>query len=201
MHIHPFAESMAIWDKTANRLVWKGNVENDPDKARVLHTDHYSSETGFLLFQDHNYELISVYDNPTPDEHIAMAMLWIYVDPVIPKERDGAIPPAPEPTLATARGKEVAFTEEVADVVAKVHGSCDALASALEEVFRRNQPLIESMREWPSADGNRTPLSARERRAAHKMGSNIVVCNQHARVQEVLEKWGPGPMNDVCYSL
>jgi hypothetical protein len=81
MHVHPYAESVELRDKTANQTVWKGSVRNDPDpkRAEVLATDTYSSPNGIALHHDHRYEVIATYDNPTPRNVDAMASLWMYV--------------------------------------------------------------------------------------------------------------------------
>lgn len=81
MHVHPYAESIELRDKTANQSVWKGLVHNDPDpkRAAVVSTDTYSSPTGIALHHDHRYELIATYANPTPNYVDAMASLWMYV--------------------------------------------------------------------------------------------------------------------------
>jgi hypothetical protein len=81
MHVHPYAKSVELRDVTANRSVWKGNVQNDPDpkRAAVVSTDTYSSPNGLLLHHDHRYELIATYENPTPRYVDAMASLWMYV--------------------------------------------------------------------------------------------------------------------------
>jgi len=81
MHVHPYAESLQLRDETIDRIVWKGNVKNDPDskRAAILTTDTYSSQDGLLLHRDHKYELIATYQNPTPHPVDAMASLWMYV--------------------------------------------------------------------------------------------------------------------------
>ena len=81
MHVHPYAESLQLRDETIDRIVWKGNVKNDPDSKRaiILTTDTYSSQDGLLLHRDHKYELIATYQNPTPHPVDAMASLWMYV--------------------------------------------------------------------------------------------------------------------------
>lgn len=80
MHIHPYAESVEIWDKTANKSLWKGTCQNDPNpkRAAILSTDHYSSTTGLKVYKDHQYELRSVYNNVTDHDVDAMVSVWMY---------------------------------------------------------------------------------------------------------------------------
>ena len=47
----------------------------------LLGTDSYSSTTGFPIYKNHDYELITVYDNPTGHDIDAMAVLRLYVQP------------------------------------------------------------------------------------------------------------------------
>ncbi|NDD29456.1 MAG: hypothetical protein EB084_14440 [Proteobacteria bacterium] len=80
MHVHPYAESVELRDKTAEKTLWKGRVVNDPDarKARLVSTEHFESTQGIPVFKGHVYELVSTYNNPTNHDIDAMASLWIY---------------------------------------------------------------------------------------------------------------------------
>jgi hypothetical protein len=78
MHVHPYAESMELVDKTTGKSVWKGSVKNDPHKAIVENTEHYSDPKGLMIYKDHDYEVISTYNNPTDHKIDAMAALWMY---------------------------------------------------------------------------------------------------------------------------
>jgi hypothetical protein len=78
MHVHPYAESMELWDRTEGRAVFQGTVVNAKGRAAVVSTDHYSDPKGLPVYPDHRYELITVYDNPTGHDIDAMAALWMY---------------------------------------------------------------------------------------------------------------------------
>lgn len=80
MHVHPYAESVALRDKTTGQTLWVGKAQNDPDKRRaaLVATDAYSSVEGLKVYKDHQYEFVSVYDNPTHHDVDAMASLWVY---------------------------------------------------------------------------------------------------------------------------
>jgi hypothetical protein len=79
LHLHPYGRSVSLWDKTDNREVWTGSAENHPTKAFLTSTDTYSSTTGFPVYKDHEYELTTIYDNPTDHDIDAMAVLRLYV--------------------------------------------------------------------------------------------------------------------------
>ncbi len=81
MHVHPYAESLELRDKTLNRLVWKGKAQQaaDPNDARILTTEHYSNSAGLPFVKGHRYQLIAVYNNRTDHKIDAMAVLWMFV--------------------------------------------------------------------------------------------------------------------------
>jgi hypothetical protein len=59
---------------TAGTTVWKGVQERAAHRAGLERIDSYSSEQGFSIYKDHQYELISVYDNPGQERADAMAV-------------------------------------------------------------------------------------------------------------------------------
>lgn len=79
MHVHPYAESLELVDRTTGKSVWKGKVHNHRTRAAVLSTELYSSTQGIPVYKDHKYELITIYNNTTPRNIDAMAALWVYL--------------------------------------------------------------------------------------------------------------------------
>jgi len=75
-HVHHFAESVELYDLTAQNSVFKGYITNLPD--RIDHIDRFSSEKGIFLDMSHEYELIAVYNNPTASHISAMAIMYLY---------------------------------------------------------------------------------------------------------------------------
>ena len=45
----------------------------------IDHVDYYSSESGIPLYKDHEYELLSVYNNTTSSDQDVMAVMYLYV--------------------------------------------------------------------------------------------------------------------------
>lgn len=43
------------------------------------HVDHFSSVEGIPVYQDHEYEMVSVYDNTTDEPSDAMATMFVYM--------------------------------------------------------------------------------------------------------------------------
>ena len=79
VHLHPFAESLELRDLTTNETVFKAFTKNPKDKIGLDHVDYYSSKEGIKLYKDHEYELVSIYNNTTEDEQDSMAVMFLYV--------------------------------------------------------------------------------------------------------------------------
>ena len=78
VHLHPFAQSLTLVDKTANKTIFASRAENFRDKIGLKRVDYFSSEAGILMHRDHEYELVSVYENTTGDEQDSMAVMYMY---------------------------------------------------------------------------------------------------------------------------
>lgn len=79
IHLHPFAEYVELYDLTDNRPVFRSSAENLQEGIGLASVDTYSSKVGIPVYKDHEYELISVYDNPTTENHDAMATVFLYL--------------------------------------------------------------------------------------------------------------------------
>ena len=84
IHLHPYGESVALVDKATGEEVWKGRANNHPERAHLLAVDSYSDTAGIPIHRERDYELITVYDNPTDRPIDAMAVMRLYVHPVSP---------------------------------------------------------------------------------------------------------------------
>ena len=82
LHLHPYGESVTLIDKTAGEEVWKGYAKNHPERAHLIDVDFYSSTTGIPIYKDRDYELVTVYNNPTDHPIDAMAVMRLYVHPM-----------------------------------------------------------------------------------------------------------------------
>lgn len=78
VHLHPFAESLELRDLSENRTVYKSQARSFTDKIGLEHVDEYSSVEGFKLYADHEYELISIYNNISGEDQDAMAVMFMY---------------------------------------------------------------------------------------------------------------------------
>jgi hypothetical protein len=77
MHFHRFGIKSTLIDRTDKKILWEGRVTYDTH-SQIAHSDHYSSEEGILIRADHEYEIRSVYNNPTNKNVDGMATLRSY---------------------------------------------------------------------------------------------------------------------------
>ncbi len=78
VHLHPFAKSLTLIDKTAQAIVFESKAENFDAKIGLKRVDFYSSPEGLQLYQNHEYELVSVYENTTSEPQDSMAVMYMY---------------------------------------------------------------------------------------------------------------------------
>jgi len=80
VHLHPFAESLTLVDKTTGKVVYEAKTEQlGAGKIGLAHVDSFSSEEGIPVYKDHEYELVSVYNNTTNEEQDSMAVMLLYL--------------------------------------------------------------------------------------------------------------------------
>ena len=78
VHVHPYSRSLELRDLTTGESVWKGVQQTSAGRVGLDWIDYYSSETGFPVYKDHQYELVSVYENPGRERSDAMASIFLY---------------------------------------------------------------------------------------------------------------------------
>lgn len=93
VHLHPFAVSLELRDLSEDKTVFKSLARNATDRIALEHVDHYSSVEGIPFYRDHEYELVSVYNNTSGEPQDAMAVMFLYhEDPNFVKPELGATP-------------------------------------------------------------------------------------------------------------
>jgi len=89
VHLHPFAESVTLRDLSAGKMVFESKVDGREDRIGIRRVEHLESAGGIEMFADHEYELVSVYNNTTERDQDSMAVLLLYM---LDKEFSGAAP-------------------------------------------------------------------------------------------------------------
>lgn len=79
VHLHPFARSLDLIDLTTGETVFHAEVEATEGKIGIDRVDHFVSAEGLKLFKDHQYELVSVYDNTSGEPQDSMAVMYLYL--------------------------------------------------------------------------------------------------------------------------
>jgi len=79
IHVHPFAEFMELRDLTVNKSVFKGKVKNNAEQKFIDQVTYFESEEGIMLYMDHEYELVTQYNNTTDSDIDAMAVMYLYL--------------------------------------------------------------------------------------------------------------------------
>ena len=79
VHLHPFAESLELYDKTAGATVWKSAAKNPEGRIGLENVEKFSSAPGIPLYHDHHYELVSTYNNTSKENQDSMAVMFLYV--------------------------------------------------------------------------------------------------------------------------
>ena len=79
MDLHPFAESLERIDLTLGEPVFNSDVEISAGKIGLDRVDYYSSTKGVPVYEDHEYQLVSVYDNTTDRSQDSMAVMLLYM--------------------------------------------------------------------------------------------------------------------------
>ena len=78
-HVHPYAESIELHDLTTGKTVFSSHAHNYDNRIGLKEVEFYSSAEGFKVFKDHEYELVSVYNNTSGVDQDSMAVLFLYV--------------------------------------------------------------------------------------------------------------------------
>lgn len=78
-HMHPYGESLALKDLTKNEILFESKMHSYKDKIGVAKVEHYSSAAGIPVYRDHDYALVSKYDNTTDETHDAMAIMYFFL--------------------------------------------------------------------------------------------------------------------------
>lgn len=79
VHVHPFAESLALWDRTSGDTLFTSHMERPADRIGLTRVPSFSSAEGMVLAADHDYSLTSVYRNTSGIDQEAMVVMYLYL--------------------------------------------------------------------------------------------------------------------------
>lgn len=78
-HLHPFAESLELRDLTTGESLVRLSARQLPKGIGMDHVDSFSSGKGIPIYKDHQYQMISVYENTTSVDQDSMAVMFLFV--------------------------------------------------------------------------------------------------------------------------
>jgi hypothetical protein len=78
-HLHPYGESLELYDLTTSRGILKIQAEDFHDKVGVMHMGEFQSASGIVVDPSHQYELRAEYNNTTSKDVDAMAIMYLYL--------------------------------------------------------------------------------------------------------------------------
>ncbi len=78
VHVHPFATSLTLFDKTAKKEIFKSNIINHQKNIGISKIDAFSSEAGVWLYNNHSYELILEVNNTTKVQQDMMGSMFLF---------------------------------------------------------------------------------------------------------------------------
>ena len=79
VHLHPFAESLVLTDRTTGQVVFASTAVNTPDRIGLERVDYFSSVDGLKLHKGHEYELTSRYNNTSDAPVDSMAVMYLFL--------------------------------------------------------------------------------------------------------------------------
>lgn len=77
-HVHPFATTITVFDKTTNKAIFKCHIENHKDRIGISKIDAFSSEAGVWMYKNHHYDLIEEVDNTTNVDQDMMGSMFLF---------------------------------------------------------------------------------------------------------------------------
>ncbi len=79
VHLHPFAEYVELHNLTARTTVYRSRARNVPERIGLAEVEYFSSEQGLPMYRDHEYEVVSVYNNTSGASQDSMATMFLYL--------------------------------------------------------------------------------------------------------------------------
>lgn len=79
VHLHPFAESLELRDATENQSIFRSEARNFKDKVGLENIESFASQQGIPVYANHEYEMISTYNNTSEKNVDSMAVMYLYL--------------------------------------------------------------------------------------------------------------------------
>ncbi|MGX7666937.1 hypothetical protein [Flavobacterium pedocola] len=77
-HVHPFATSISVFDKTENKTVFTCDITNYKNKIGLQKIETFSSEHGVWFYGNHQYELVMTCNNTSEIDQDMMGSMFLF---------------------------------------------------------------------------------------------------------------------------
>ncbi len=77
VHLHPFAEWVELRDLTADQTIFRSEARQVERGVGLASVQSYRSEQGIPVYRDHQYAIVSSYDNTSGVDSDAMAVMYL----------------------------------------------------------------------------------------------------------------------------
>jgi len=77
VHLHPFAEWIELRDLTTDETLFRSEARQVADGIGLKSVQSYRSEEGIPVYRDHQYAIVTSYDNTSGVESDAMAVMYL----------------------------------------------------------------------------------------------------------------------------
>ena len=78
VHVHPFATSLALWNKTKKKPIFKSNITNHSNRIGLAHIDALSTEEGIWMSASDEYELVLEVNNTSKINQDMMGSMFLF---------------------------------------------------------------------------------------------------------------------------
>jgi hypothetical protein len=78
IHVHPFATSLTLYDKTTKSIVFRSDIINHKNSIGLTKIGSFSSKEGIWLYKTHEYELVLEVDNTTTINQDMMGSMFLF---------------------------------------------------------------------------------------------------------------------------
>lgn len=78
IHVHPFATSITLFDKTARKPVFTSRVTNYKDRTGLSKVEDFVSGKGVWMYKAHDYELVLEVNNTTAEKQDMMGSAFLF---------------------------------------------------------------------------------------------------------------------------
>ena len=79
IHVHPFATSIGILDKTTGKMVFTSRVTNHASRIGLKEIEAFTSAQGIWLYAAHQYEMVMTVNNTSREQQDMMGSMFLFL--------------------------------------------------------------------------------------------------------------------------